>query len=429
MFLTGQVICNIIVPLHKRTQDLSGKFIHLTDLHFDPDYLEGASVKSHCHRKDGDLRKGTAGHFGALGSKCDSPKALIDATFEFLKGKIPEADFVIYTGDSARHDRDKELPRTKEQVINIQKMLVKQFSESFGRVFPVIGNNDVFDNNNVKLNDPQFKEFADIWSPFRLNFKTDFEAGGFYEQDIIPNKLRVIGANTMAFIKKNKLLDEDCNVQGSFGQIHLAWLQYKLEQARRDRTNVYILAHVPPNSKKDKHFFKDTCYTYYYGLLGTYSDVIIGHFSGHFNYDQLTAVLQENGKDVYTRVAALGEEEVPMTAEELKLYSVKNVLYNTPSIVPQQNPAVRVYKYETEGTKYPVGTILDWEQYYANLDEANASGKLAYSLEYTASQLYNVDRFDASGIQAVFKAISLRDEVREKYTEYRLVMAGSEKSQ
>jgi hypothetical protein len=98
--------------------------------------------------------------------------------------------------------------------------------------------------------------------------------------------------------------------------------------------------------------------------------VIIGHFSGHFNCkpiynilciclftylsfldDQLTAVLQENGKDVYTRVAALGEEEVPMTAEELKLYSVKNVLYNAPSVIPQQNPAVRVYKYETEGTK------------------------------------------------------------------------------
>jgi hypothetical protein len=91
------------------------------------------------------------------------------------------------------------------------------------------------------LNDGQFREFADLWSPFHLNFNDDFNAGGFYQQDIIPNKLRVIGTNTMAFIKKNKLLDQDCDVQGSFGQIHLAWLQYKFEQARRDGTNIYIL--------------------------------------------------------------------------------------------------------------------------------------------------------------------------------------------
>jgi hypothetical protein len=30
LFLTGQVICDMIIPLHKRTQNLSGKFIHLT---------------------------------------------------------------------------------------------------------------------------------------------------------------------------------------------------------------------------------------------------------------------------------------------------------------------------------------------------------------------------------------------------------------
>jgi len=67
--------------------------------------------------------------------------------------------------------------------------------------------------------------------------------------------------------------------------------------------------------------------------------------------DQLTAVLQNKKDGTYTRVAALGEEEVPMTAAELETYKVVGVLFNAPSIVPQQNPAVRIYTYDTEGTQ------------------------------------------------------------------------------
>lgn len=67
--------------------------------------------------------------------------------------------------------------------------------------------------------------------------------------------------------------------------------------------------------------------------------------------DQLTAVLQNKQDGTYTRVAALGEEEVPMTAAELETYKVVGVLFNAPSIVPQQNPAVRIYTYDTEGTQ------------------------------------------------------------------------------
>lgn len=71
--------------------------------------------------------------------------------------------------------------------------------------------------------------------------------------------------------------------------------------------------------------------------------------------------------------------------------------------------------------RYPYGTILDWDQYYANLEEANQSGVLQYKLEYTASKLYNVDHFDASGLQGVFEAISLDETVRQQYTAFRAV--------
>lgn len=73
-----------------------------------------------------------------------------------------------------------------------------------------------------------------------------------------------------------------------------------------------------------------------------------------------------------------------------------------------------------------MGTILDWNQYYANLEEANQSGSLEFKLEYTASKLYNVNHFDASGLQTVFEAISLNDNVRQQYSNIRKVNGNEE---
>lgn len=55
----------------------------------DPYYIEGASVSSFCHRKDGDNSKGIAGKFGYLGSKCDAPKALVSKRWQILYKYLP----------------------------------------------------------------------------------------------------------------------------------------------------------------------------------------------------------------------------------------------------------------------------------------------------------------------------------------------------
>ncbi|KAI7893528.1 Metallo-dependent phosphatase-like protein [Mucor mucedo] len=415
---------NIIIPAKKRYGELSGKFIHVTDFHLDPYYVEGTDVAHFCHTSKGDTKKGVAGRFGTLGSKCDSPTALVEAAFDFMSAQAPDADFVIYTGDSVRHDRDKKLKRTKAQVLEIQRTIVNYFQKSFDKVIPVLGNNDVMKHNHIQDYDQQYNEFKATWEPYNLALGDDFEQGGFYVQEIIP-KLRTINTNTLSFTKKNKLIS-DCDVPGSPGRNQLDWLKKSLDDTRADGSKAYILAHIPPNSKKDKHFFRDKCYNEYYSILGSYSDVIVGHFSGHFNYDQLTAVLQNKEDGTYTRVAALGAEEVPMTAEELEIYKVVGVLFNAPSIIPEHNPAIRIYTYETEGYRYPVGTILDWDQYYANLEEANQSGNLEFKLEYKASTLYNVDHFDASGLQTVFEAISLNEEIRQQYSNIRKVIGNEE---
>ena len=106
--------------LLKRGNGLSGKFLHVTgmsdliqgkhtwysclllDIHLDPYYKEGADPKKYCH-SHGKKRSKEAGKYGALGTDCDSPQALVDATFKFLKNQINDIDFIIYTGDTVRH--------------------------------------------------------------------------------------------------------------------------------------------------------------------------------------------------------------------------------------------------------------------------------------------------------------------------------------
>jgi hypothetical protein len=56
-------------------------------------------------------------------------------------------------------------------------------------------------------------------------------------------------------------------------------------------------------------FYKPECYKQYYGLLGDYSDVILGHFAGHFNNDVLTAVVDGPGLDQFDGPVKGGDKD------------------------------------------------------------------------------------------------------------------------
>lgn len=94
-----------------------GQFLHITDMHLDPYYEEGASIGKSCHPKAGkvlkkkkgkkgkDTTEDQAGKYGAPGSGCDSPLRLINETMRFageLLNQNQSIDFIIWTGDSAR---------------------------------------------------------------------------------------------------------------------------------------------------------------------------------------------------------------------------------------------------------------------------------------------------------------------------------------
>lgn len=73
------------------------------DIHIDPHYTEGTKTKNYCHSTINKSKRDVAGKYGALGSDCDSPIALVDATFDYLKNNVNDIDFIVYTGDTVRH--------------------------------------------------------------------------------------------------------------------------------------------------------------------------------------------------------------------------------------------------------------------------------------------------------------------------------------
>lgn len=121
-------------------------------------------------------------------------------------------DFVIWTGDSARHDNDERIPRTQKQVIKQNEFLVSKFAEVFGQddkhdpskafsipVIPTFGNNDIMPHN-IFLTGPNrwTMKYLDIWrSVIPEAQRHQFQQGGFFSVEVIPNKLTVMSLNTM----------------------------------------------------------------------------------------------------------------------------------------------------------------------------------------------------------------------------------------
>lgn len=266
-------------------QRLTGRFLHITDPHPDSHYKRGASSENSCHRGHG-----SAGYFGAAGTDCDAPLILMNATFRWieqnLKGNI---DFVLWTGDSARHDRDEKTPRTMEEIIYLNEMLSQKFIDVFQDsipVVPTIGNNDIMPHNTMKEGPNRWtKTFLDVWGKFiPESERHSFVEGGWFTSEVIPGKLAAISLNTMYFYSSNSAVD-GCDDKDEPGYEHMEWLRVQLKLLRQRKMKAILIGHVPPARAGSKQGWDETCWQKYTLWLHQYRDVIVGSVYGHMNID------------------------------------------------------------------------------------------------------------------------------------------------
>ncbi|KAJ5832324.1 Endopolyphosphatase Ppn1p-related protein [Penicillium riverlandense] len=278
---------------------LHGRFLHITDFHPDRHYKPGTSIDgSSCHSG-----KGSAGYFGTEGSECDSPLSLVNETFRWIEENLKDnIDFVIWTGDSARHDNDEEIPRTRDEVVELNEFMAQKWIALFDQqqnaqgsksvprlsvpVVPTIGNNDIMPHNIFKNGPNRWtKNLAQVWEKFiPEDQRHTFVEGGWFTSEVIPGQLAVISLNTMYFFESNTAVD-GCEDKSEPGYEHMEWLRVQLKLLRSRKMKAILMGHVPPARSSSKCNWDETCWQKYTLWLHNYRDVVVGSFYGHMNID------------------------------------------------------------------------------------------------------------------------------------------------
>lgn len=280
-------------------RSLHGRFLHITDIHPDPYYVEGSPIKNVCHFKENpthkDLKAGNASRFGDAMKGCDASMDLMEYTFKWINETLRDKiDFVVWTGDNVRHDNDRLIPRTEAQIFYMNDIVAKKFTELFKDhdsldprgfsvpVVPSLGNNDVFPHNMFAMGPTlQTREFFKLWSPFvPPEQQRGFDRGVSFFKEVISGRLAVISINTLYLYKANPLVD-NCNSRKQPGYQQLLWLGHVLEECRSRGIRVWLSGHVPPLVKN----FDNSCLNKFTLWTHEYRDIIIGGLYGHMNVD------------------------------------------------------------------------------------------------------------------------------------------------
>lgn len=324
--LTPKKSVEIVKPDNSK-QTIHGRFLHITDFHIDHHYQKGSDIDKVCHGGEGKASK-----YGDAILGCDSPPILVEETFKWITDNlIDKIDFIVYTGDSARHDNDREYPRTRQHIFNMNKEISDKFvtltSESDGQplIYPV-SNNDIMPHNLMDTGPSlQTRELFEAWRPFipQVQMHT-YLMGAYYFQEVIPNQLAVLSLNTMYWFDSNPMVD-DCDNKGDPGYKLFEWLGYVLKEMRARNMKVWLCGHVPPNEKN----YDTTCLRKYIAWTHEYRDVIVGGLYGHMNLDHFIPLdsvqayksIQKDFKDEFKQKSVFSvEDEGDLALEDSNLY-------------------------------------------------------------------------------------------------------------
>lgn len=307
------------------------------DLHPDQFYQTYSSTKEFaaCHRGNG-----PAGVFGAETTDCDSPITLVNATFKWINDHLTDTiDFVIWTGDSSRHDSDEEIPRTEKEIMSTNELLVNKFEEVFGKenasdptngrtipIIPTFGNNDIMPHNIMHPGPNKWTQrYLSVWRNFiPEEQRHGFSTGGWFFVEVIPNRLTVFSLNTMYFFEQNTAVD-GCAERSEPGYQQMEWLRIQLQFLRNRGMKAILTGHVPPARTEAKLLWDETCWQKYTLWLQQYRDVVVGSLYGHMNIDHF--LLQDN-KDISNKMLRGKTEPISRIAldDELTIQTAADYL-------------------------------------------------------------------------------------------------------
>ncbi len=495
VLISAALICSFQSVLTSNVQTSiqsahSRHFLHLTDLHIDAYYKENALAKYWCHmaisqksapEKGDDLRQ--APFWGLPTSQCDTPINLVNASFAFMQ-TLP-VEFVLYTGDGARHENDDSIPRPLSEIYDLNRQLTALFNAHFAvPIVPTLGNNDVFPHQQIAYSETGneiLEEYTDIWRDFIPADQVDtFRRLGSFARMLAPGQA-VISLNTLYFFQQNNasgvgncMAKHHSDTYNSklkpmvAGDHLFEWLHDTLQFYQQQNIKTYIIGHVAPS----KFLYYEGCFHRYAELAVKFSQVVTYHAFGHQNVDHFFFLnkkgdAQVDQVDLYAKdsqdwVKAMSRLEWCRGAnpflppESAEMHSSKSmvslfeylldqykqlphpkktlspfaVVHVAPSIIPTFYPSFRLVEFEQDG-------LVDWRQYFLNLTEWNANPRpvLTYDVEYSLRSAYG-DSLNAFGLKRgvlttqdwvhLAKRIARQDKLKKTYAKFMIVSSEAE---
>ena len=223
---------------------------------------------------------------------------------------------MIWTGDSARHDSDERTPRTEEEVVSSNEMMVRKFTEVFGKgdndddtdptdeflipIIPTFGNNDIMPHNIFEPGPNKWtQKYASVWkSLIPEEQRHGFIRGGWFSVEVVPDRLAVFSLNTLYFFDSNTAVD-GCADNSEPGYEQMDWLRIQLQFLRKRGMKAILTGHVPPARTKNKQSWDESCWQKYTLWMRQYRDVVVGSVYGHMNIDHF---MLQDSKDIKKKV-------------------------------------------------------------------------------------------------------------------------------
>ena len=354
-----------------------GQFAHFTDIHLDLYYSPGAKTRHQCHSKP--HKYDVSRRAGPLGdSKCDTPLSLLTNALSEMRSATDRygLDFILWTGDAARHDEDERLPRTFGEIVRTEDEVVRVLQQYFPgkQVVPSIGNNDIYPHNDFHPNIHRnvLNQLAGAWSDFLQdpNALASFRLYGYFAMDAA--QFRVISLNTLLFSISNQLVT-NCSEPRTAARRHILFIEREL--ALRHGANVIIIGHIAPSQL----LYTQECYESYTLLIAKFRHKIVSQHFGHTNMDYFVPSLS---------------------------------LFSAPSIVPTLNSGFRIFQYDVRSS-----LLIDYHQYLyipPSSESQHKPSKL-YQLTYSFRRAYSVPNLSPVNLERAHSRILAQPRILRAY--------------
>lgn len=353
------------------------RILHMSDTHYDEQYLEG-SISScdepmccRANSKTPNEIVSYGGKYGGLNGSCDIPKLTLESMLEYASTNL-EFDFVYWTGDIPPHDVWNQTKAGNIQMLESTCALVRQYFTEDNTVIASCGNHESEPVNSFPVPDVYqdydiaylYTQLDSVWTTFLpdIDHSTVLK-GGYYAYDVKPG-LRVISLNMNYCHNGNWWL----LIQSQDPTEEVQWLVDQLDDAEKNNIKVHLIGHIPPG--KCVWVWSRN----YRDVLDRYKATVTGHFYGHTHNDEFEMIYDDEDTTLPISVAHI--------APSVTTYS-------------KMNPSFRIYIVDGDytGTTYQV---LDYEEYWLDVNKANADGFPKWELLYTAKDTYGLADFTAA---------------------------------